>query len=92
MSGCRLRLYGRVQGVFFRNWTAALANELAVRGWVRNLRDGSVEILAWGEVEAVKALAAACRTGSRAAVVERIEVAPAAGEGPHSGFRVAPTE
>lgn len=70
----RLRITGRVQGVFFRKWTARRAAELGVSGWVRNRRDGSVEILACGRAEAVDALIAACREGPPAARVERIEV------------------
>jgi acylphosphatase len=91
MSGCRVRIYGRVQGVFFRNWTADKARSLGVRGWVRNRLDGSVELVAYGEDEAVEALTAACRTGPPAARVERIEVEIAEGEGPPSGFRVTAT-
>ena len=92
MSGCRVRIYGRVQGVFFRNWTMDEERSLGVRGWVRNRRDGSVELAAYGEEEAVEALIAACRTGPPAAEVERIEVEVAEGEGPPSCFRVTATE
>jgi acylphosphatase len=91
MSGRRVRIHGRVQGVFFRNWTADQARGLGVRGWVRNRRDGSVEIEAHGDDGAVEALIAACRTGPPAARVERIEVEAAEGEGPPSGFRVTAT-
>jgi acylphosphatase len=91
MSACRVRVFGRVQGVFFRNWTAGKANQLGLRGWVRNRRDGSVELAVWGDAKAVEALVAACRSGPPAAVVERIEVEPAAGEGPASGFLVTET-
>ena len=90
MSGARVRIYGRVQGVFFRNWAMDRARSLGVRGWVRNRRDGSVELVAYGEDEAVEALTAACRTGPPAARVERIEMEIAEGEGP-SGFRVTAT-
>ncbi len=67
MSGRRLRIHGRVQGVFFRNWTRDKARALGVRGWVRNRLDGSVELVAYGEDEAVEVLIAACRTGPPAA-------------------------
>jgi acylphosphatase len=91
MSGRRLRIYGRVQGVFFRNWAMEKARSLGLRGWVRNRRDGSVELLAHGDDESVEALAAACRIGPPAARVERIEAEPAEGEGPPAGFRVTAT-
>ena len=91
MSGARVRIYGRVQGVFFRNWAMERARALGVRGWVRNRRDGSVELVAFGDDEAVESLTAACRRGPPAAEVERIEVEIAEGEGPPAGFRVTAT-
>lgn len=91
MSGRRLRIHGRVQGVFFRNWTRDKARALGVRGWVRNRFDGSVELIAYGDDDAVEVLIAACRTGPPAAKVERIEVEIVEGEGPPSGFRVMAT-
>ena len=91
MSGRRLRIYGRVQGVFFRNWTMDRALALGVRGWVRNRRDGSVELVAYGPDEAVEALTDACRTGPPAAHVDRIEGAMEEAEGAPAGFRVTAT-
>jgi acylphosphatase len=91
MSGRRLRIHGRVQGVFFRAWAAEEARSLGLRGWVRNRRDGSVELEAYGDEEALEALTAECRSGPPAARVERIEVESAEGEGPRSGFQVAAT-
>jgi acylphosphatase len=92
MGSCRVRIHGRVQGVFFRNWTVDKARALGVHGWVRNRRDGSVELVAHGEREAVEALVLACRAGPPAAKVDRIEVEIVEGEGSASGFEVAPTE
>ena len=91
MSGCRVRIYGRVQGVGFRDWAMGRARALGVRGWVRNRRDGSVELVAYGDDEAVEALTAECRTGPPAARVERIEVEIEEGQGPPAGFRVTAT-
>lgn len=47
---------GRVQGVSFRHYTRKQANQLGVSGWVRNLRDGKVEVLVCGEAKAVERL------------------------------------
>jgi len=44
-----LIIKGRVQGVYFRDFTRGKAMELGVRGWVRNLSNGDVESLIIGE-------------------------------------------
>jgi acylphosphatase len=66
----RVRIEGWVQGVFFRASTRDKARELGVNGWVRNLRDGSVECLIEGEQAAVEALVQWCRRGPPGARVE----------------------
>jgi acylphosphatase len=88
--GRRLLIFGRVQGVFYRNWATGEARALGLRGWIRNCGDGSVEAMAFGEAEAVDAFVARCRKGPPAAVVERIDVELAEGEAPDD-FRTAPT-
>jgi acylphosphatase len=72
----RLQLFvsGRVQGVFFRGSTEAVARHLGVKGWVRNLPDGRVEVLAEGPREALDELAAWCGRGPSDAFVEKLEV------------------
>ncbi|MFL6845358.1 MAG: acylphosphatase [Allosphingosinicella sp.] len=90
MAGSRVRIFGRVQGVAFRDWTLHRARALGVRGWVRNRNDGSVELLAFGSDEAVETLIADCRVGPPAARVERIEVEAVEGDG-QPGFRVTAT-
>ena len=90
MNGARIRVTGRVQGVFFRNWTISEAQSLGIRGWVRNRADHSVEILAFGDSTAIEALVARCRRGPPAAQVERVDVEPEEGE-PPEGFARAPT-
>lgn len=52
----RLVVSGRVQGVGFRYWVLRRAMELGVRGWVRNCRDGSVEVEAAGPPAALTEL------------------------------------
>jgi acylphosphatase len=52
----RYLVLGKVQGVFFRQSTRLEAQRLAIRGFARNLPDGSVEVLAHGTPEAVQAL------------------------------------
>ena len=70
----RLFLHGRVQGVWYRGWAVDTARALGLDGWVRNRRDGSVEILAAGTDDAVALFIVRCRQGPAAARVDRIDV------------------
>jgi len=65
---------GRVQGVFYRATAARRAQELAVRGYARNLADGRVEVLACGEEEAVRTFVSWLWTGSTASKVTSVDV------------------
>lgn len=67
------RVAGMVQGVGFRAFVVREAAKLALSGWARNRRDGTVEVVATGPEEAVAALVAACRQGPRMARVDRID-------------------
>ena len=85
----RLHVTGRVQGVWYRGATEAEARRLGVNGWVRNLPDGSVEALIEGAPEAVRALAAWCRTGPPGArVSDVVETAEPPGADALTGFRI----
>jgi acylphosphatase len=70
----RLVVHGHVQGVWYRGWTVDQARALGLDGWVRNRRDGTVEILASGPEDAVEDLIARCHDGPPAARVEQVEV------------------
>lgn len=69
-----LKITGRVQGVFFRDFVKKKALSLDLVGWVRNNDDGSVEVVAEGEEGALDQLAAACQKGPMAAKVLDIKV------------------
>ena len=90
MIGRRIIVRGRVQGVFFRNWTVGAARALGVAGWVRNRRSGDVEILAMGEADAIDALIERCRSGPPAASVDGLAVTDAEPES-LEGFEKRPT-
>ncbi len=76
----RCLVSGRVQGVFYRASAQQRAQELAVRGYARNLADGRVEVLACGEAQAVQAFVGWLWTGSSASRVTAVEVAEVAVE------------
>ena len=83
----RLRVTGRVQGVWFRESCREVADRLGLAGSVRNRADGSVEVIAEGPPQEVQALVAWCRQGPRAAEVTAVDVTEERPEG-LVGFRV----
>jgi acylphosphatase len=81
------RVRGRVQGVGFRYFVEQSAQALGVRGWVRNVDDGTVEIYAVGTPAQLSELAGLLWKGPRWAEVRGVEEAEASLE-QHSGFFV----
>jgi len=77
----RVRVFGRVQGVWFRDATRRRAHALRVAGWVRNREDGSVEAVFEGPPDRVEAAVAFCRTGPPGARVAHLECRDEAPEG-----------
>jgi len=69
-----VRVYGRVQGVFFRANTRERARELGLTGYVRNMPDGSVEAVIEGEKDRVDELISWMHIGPPLARVDRVEV------------------
>jgi len=90
-----LRLYaiveGRVQGVGFRNFVLDAALSFGLKGWVRNLWDDNVEVVAEGRREALDNFLQKLQRGPRAAYVTGIKQdwQPATGE--FRDFRIRPT-
>ena len=74
MKKVKAIVMGRVQGVWFRANTMQEAKLLGVRGYARNMADGSVEIVAEGETAAVDALIAWAGEGPPLAVVRQVRV------------------
>ena len=68
---------GRVQGVGYRAWAEREALRRGLQGFVRNLRDGGVEMLVCGPAPAVAAMIEACREGPPVATVWDIRNEPA---------------
>jgi acylphosphatase len=74
MSGAirHVTVRGRVQGVGYRAWVADEAMARNLEGWVRNCRDGSVEALFAGPLDAVSAMIASCRGGPALSRVDAV--------------------
>ena len=75
MATMRMRIYisGRVQGVCYRAETQKQASSLGLTGWVRNLPDDRVEVLAEGEEQRVRQLITWCRQGPSRSRVDTVE-------------------
>ena len=80
---------GRVQGVSFRYYTQQTAQSLGVRGWVRNLPDGTVETLAEADREVLEAFLRFLHEGSPDARVDAVDVTWTEADGSFTDFRVA---
>ena len=82
---------GYVQGVGFRYFVLDEAVAMGVSGWVRNLWNGDVEVLAEGERDALDKLLGVLRRGPRAAHVEGVDVEWGEFKGEFKSFSVRPT-
>ena len=85
MAAERFVIHGVVQGVGYRWWTVTTARRLGLSGWVRNRRDGTVELRAVGPSADIARLAEACRAGPPMARVTTIDRTPADDDG-STGF------
>jgi len=81
-------VHGRVQGVNFRYFTQRAAQKLGIRGYVRNLRSGGVEIAAEGEEAVLDEFVTLLRGGPPTAVVESVEVEERRLGGEYTSFRI----
>ncbi len=85
----RVRIIGRVQGVWFRGWVVDQARRRMLDGWVRNRTDGSVEAVFAGSADAVAAMVDACYTGPPMARVDDLVREPTDDPGA-TGFEQRP--
>ena len=81
-------VHGRVQGVNFRGTTIREAAAHGVTGWVRNLRDGTVEVMAEGTRSQLESLLQFLHVGPPAANVTGVDVQWLEPTGEYNSFRV----
>ena len=84
-------VHGDVQGVGFRYFVQRRARSAGLRGWVRNRDDGSVELEAEGDREALEQLLTDVSRGPGMAEVDRVEPEWGDGGGDYEGFDIKPT-
>lgn len=88
MKRVHIFVYGRVQGIFFRYNTNKVANKLGLKGFVRNLDDGGVEVIAEGNKNNLKELIEFCKKGPLGARVKDIKINFEKAKNEFSGFEV----
>jgi acylphosphatase len=74
MKTVRLKISGQVQGVFFRKYVADEAKKLDIKGHVRNLESGEVEVVAEGSPESVEAIISICKKGAPHSSVKSVDI------------------
>jgi len=70
----KILIQGAVQGVFFRNFVKESADSLNIKGFVRNLDDGNVEVYAEGDIDNVNELHELCKKGPKFAKIKETKV------------------
>ncbi|MBW8635944.1 acylphosphatase [Hoeflea sp. WL0058] len=88
MKKVNVRITGRVQGVSYRAWTRATAEQMGLTGWVRNEPDGSVFALLCGSDENVAVMIETLWSGPPAAIVDNVEVSEAEAADEARGFKI----
>lgn len=74
LARVRITIYGLVQGVGFRYFTLRIARKLGLVGYVQNLNNGSVEITAEGDKQAILKLIEEVRIGPPGATVDNLKI------------------
>jgi acylphosphatase len=87
-AAAQLRVSGLVQGVGFRYYVIRKANALGIKGWVRNLYNGDVEIVAEGDRLVLESFISEVRSGPRAAWVKEVDIHWKDFQGAFSGFEI----
>jgi acylphosphatase len=87
-KACSIAVYGFVQGVGYRYYAVKTAAHFHISGWVRNNRDGSVEIECEGEAEDIRSFIESLKQGPPYARVSSVEVQMKQYQGVYSGFSI----
>lgn len=73
MKTLKIKMSGTVQGIFFRKFIQDKAKEIGIRGFVRNLDNGDIEIVAEGRDEKVDEMLEVCKTGYPHSHIKKVE-------------------
>ncbi|MFH0808521.1 MAG: acylphosphatase [archaeon] len=87
-KAARFVMQGTVQGIFFRQFVKEHADELKLRGFVRNLDDGTVEIVVEGEAEALSRFNGFLKKGPEHAQIRNVVVEARKWSGDFEEFKI----
>jgi len=87
-KACRFVVQGTVQGIFFRQFVKGHADDLKLRGFVRNLEDSTVEVVAEGEAESLERLNEFLKKGPAHAQIRNVKVEERKWSGDFSDFKI----
>ena len=88
MKQIHIIISGKVQGVMMRDHLRKNASILNIKGWVKNKKDGTVEVLAQGKESDVDKFIDICKKGSFLANVQNVEMNNIPIEEEHEGFQI----
>ena len=87
-KACRFVVQGTVQGIFFRQFVKEHADDLKLRGFVRNLESGEVEVVAEGEAENLGRLGGFLKSGPKHAQIRNVKFEERKWSGDFDGFKI----
>lgn len=73
-KAAKITVKGNVHGVFYREYVREHAEKLGLKGFVRNIENGSVEVVIEGDIEKVDEMFNLCKTGPKHAVINSTEI------------------
>jgi len=88
MKTYKIILSGRVQGVFFRLFTKKKANELGIKGYVKNLENDKIEAVFQGKEDSIKKIINWCKKGPSSARIDSIKIHQIKSEKEYKEFKV----
>jgi len=88
MERAHITVHGRVQGVFFRANTIKMARELGLKGYTRNMPDGTVEIITEGPKDNINKFVDYCKKSPGSSKVSKIDVKFGKANNEFDGFAI----
>lgn len=87
-KSAKIIISGTVQGVFFRNFCKENADKIGVKGFVRNLDNGDVEVVVEGDGQQVEKMISVCRKGPAHSQIRNVEVEGKKWQGEFDSFKI----